>query len=560
MKNFSHRLPDLALWIVPLLLVIPNLIFAFTEAWPLLYKLTDLALAIGMYLVIISLSRNIGWMIVICFPFLFLSAFQIVLLYLYGGGIIAVDMFVNLATTNTSEVTELLENLKLAVGVAVVIYIPPLVWAIYAIAKKKRTSKDALFMPRLAGWTLLGTGLVFLALSYYMYPHFDARKHIFPWNVVNNGMEAVDRTMRTNHYSDNSRHFSYHARSTRPADEREIYVLVVGETSRADNWQLMGYDRPTNPKLSQRTGLVAFPRAMSESNTTHKSVPIILSYLNARNFGDSIYNTKGIISAFKEAGFRTAFFSSQRRNHSFIDFFGEEADAWEFIVENGDPQKDDFLMPHLKCFIDTAKAQKLFIVLHSYGSHFNYRDRYPRDFEQFTPCDYLSAQEKYRDKLLNAYDNSILYTDTFLNDICQVLEDTGQPAALLYTSDHGEDIFDDDRARFLHASPTPTFYQLHVPLITWMNQPYIDKHPDKYRHTLKHRLTQVDSSESAFHTMLDFAGVYSPYFAPLKSLANRDYSDPARLYINDYNEGVSLHESGFQPQDFRKLEMLAHTP
>lgn len=560
MRHVNHDIPNLALWIVPLLLVVPNVLLAFTEGWPLLYKITDIALAFGAFLVVISLTRNIGWMIILCFPFIFYSAFQIVLLYLYDGGIIAIDMFVNVATTNFTEATELLRNLKLAMGTVFILYLPPLIWAIYAIVKKKHTSRDALFMPRLAGWTLVGAGLVFLALCYFMYPNFDARKHLFPLNVVCNTVEAANRTVRTNHYPETSTNFSYRATSTRPADEKEVYVMVIGETARADNWQLMGYDRPTNPKLIQRSGLVAFPRAMSESNTTHKSVPIILSYLNARNFGDSIYHTKGIVSAFKDAGYCTAFFSAQRRNHSFIDYFGEEADAWEFIVENGDPQKDDYLMPHLKCFIDTANADKLFIVLHSYGSHFNYTDRYPEQFAQFQPCDYLSAQAKYRDELINAYDNSILYTDSFLNDICDELEDTGVPAALVYLSDHGEDIFDDQRGRFLHASPTPTFYQLHVPMIAWMSPAYIEKYPDKYRFTLRHRLGQVDSSESAFHTMLDIAGITSPYFYPSKSLANKAYADPVRLYINDYNEGVSLHESGFQPLDFRKLEMLAHTP
>lgn len=82
--------------------------------------------------------------------------------------------------------------------------------------------------------------------------------------------------------------------------------MVVGETSRALNWQLYGYERETNPLLVQQSGLVAFPKVLTESNTTHKSVPMLLSDVTACSY-DSIYHRKGIITAFKEAGFRTAF-------------------------------------------------------------------------------------------------------------------------------------------------------------------------------------------------------------------------------------------------------------
>ena len=88
-----------------------------------------------------------------------------------------------------------------------------------------------------------------------------------------------------------------------------------------------------NPGLSGIGGLTAFSHVLTESNTTHKSVPMLLSPVSASSF-DSIYYQKGIITAFKEAGNQTAFFSNQRYNHSFIDFFGKEADTYDFIKED----------------------------------------------------------------------------------------------------------------------------------------------------------------------------------------------------------------------------------
>ena len=109
--------------------------------------------------------------------------------------------------------------------------------------------------------------------------------------------------------------------------------MVIGETSRAANWSIYGYNRNTNPELTKIKGLTAFSHVLTESNTTHKSVPMLMSSVTAHDF-NSIYRQKGIITAFKEAGYRTAFFSNQRYNHSFIDFFGKEADICDFIKED----------------------------------------------------------------------------------------------------------------------------------------------------------------------------------------------------------------------------------
>ena len=82
--------------------------------------------------------------------------------------------------------------------------------------------------------------------------------------------------------------------------------------------------------MQRERGLVAFSNVMSQSNTTHKSVPMLLSAASATDY-DRIYREKGIIEAFKEAGFHTTFISNQLPNHSFIDFLGEQADQWLFL-------------------------------------------------------------------------------------------------------------------------------------------------------------------------------------------------------------------------------------
>ena len=102
-----------------------------------------------------------------------------------------------------------------------------------------------------------------------------------------------------------------------------------------------------------------------------------------------------------------------------------EADTYDFIKEDSvsstyNPSDDELLKLVEE---ELAKgATKQFIVLHTYGSHFNYRERYPSEDAFFTPDYPMEAERKYRDNLVNAYDNSIRYTDDFLSRLIRMLE------------------------------------------------------------------------------------------------------------------------------------------
>ena len=166
------------------------------------------------------------------------------------------------------------------------------------------------------------------------------------------------------------------------------------------------------------------------------------------------------------------------------------------------------------------------------------------------------ADPANRSGLINAYDNTILYTDAVLDSIMATLEATGRPTALLYLSDHGEDIFDDSRNRFLHASPTPTYWQIHVPMLLWMNSDMRQARPGIYDTALANMGRNVSSSRSAFHTLVSLAGISAPCVEPEASLVSPGYREPERVYLNDYNEAVPLATSGLKKQDFKMLEKL----
>ncbi|WP_289732285.1 phosphoethanolamine transferase [uncultured Duncaniella sp.] len=544
---------NIVFYIFLLSLLLPNIVLSFTEQLTPLGALTNIVLPGGIMYLLLSISPKIGRSIWMMFPLVFFAAFQIVLLALYGRSIIAVDMFLNLVTTNSSEVTELLGSLAPVISFVVLLYVPSLIAA--GIFIHKGTLLDAPFVKsnfRVAsGICIIGIGL--LVCSFTSPTPYSTTSNLYPVNVGYNIYLAIDRTRRTGNYHQTSASFRYDAVPSHTAGDRELYMLVIGETSRAENWQLLGYTRTTNPKLTGRHDIITSTRAYSESNTTHKSVPMLLSPVDATNFDTDIYKVKSIVTAFKDAGFSTAFLSNQRYNHSFIDFFAFESDTTVFIKEldrisnplEANRKPDSELLP----VIDNIMAQgnkKQLIVVHTYGSHFNYIDRYSDADKRFTPCDYKEAVKEERDKLINAYDNTIVATDRFLSECIDRLESLDDvKSGLLYTSDHGEDIFDDEHGRFLHASPRPSIHQVHVPFIAWLSEKYRAAYPENSLRLRKNARKLLSTSRSFTPTALDIAGIKVSGDAlsdTTASLVSSDYLPRKPLYLSDHNIAVRLKD------------------
>ena len=219
----------------------------------------------------------------------------------------------------------------------------------------------------------------------------------------------------------------------------EVYIWVVGESSRPANWSLFGYARETSPRLTKVPGIITFPRMMTTAPETQIAVPSMLS-LRPITEWSSIQAEKSIVSAFKEAGFKTFWLSTQ------------DVDGWSGIIpqmaaEAGTARYfsqsfDGTLLNEVREIFDKESTgdSKLLIVLHVKGSHFEYERRYPSEFAHF-----ITPHGTRRDKLVDAYDNSILYTDWFLTELISMLSARNTHSALLYASDHGENLLDDDR-------------------------------------------------------------------------------------------------------------------
>ena len=516
-------------------MMIPNIVLAFTEPYTPWSRVAALLLPLGFYCWWSVWLRRSGVAIWLSFPFVFFGAFQIVLLYLFGNSIIATDMFTNLFTTNPDEAGELLGNIWPAILIVLAIYLP-LLWVATVEIRERRQIPY-----RTRRWLGFPGVVLFLLGCAALNPAREAnggkpvlKKDVFPINVF------FDRT---------SEGFSYGAERSAEAPQREIYVYIIGEASRAMNWQLYGYERETNPELSKRDDIVVFRNMLTQSNTTHKSVPMILSSVSTSEH-EELFRRKGLPALFNEAGFETWFISNQAPQGAMIDKLAADADHLVYI---GQPRMDMQMLDEMKRVIEGDPARNLLFILHCYGSHFSYHQRYPREFARFRPDDDVAIARKNAERIRNAYDNSILYTDHFLNSTIDYLAGCDACSALLYCADHGEDLFDDGRERFLHASPTVTYYQLYVASMAWFSPRYREHFPDRVDAARDNGMAPANT-HALFHTMADMASITSPYIDRGVSLLNSEFEyDRPRYYLDDHCQAEAYEKMGLTPEDLENF-------
>ena len=516
-------------------LMVPACALIFTEGYSLLRAVSAVLLPAGFYLLWSVAHRRSGMMVCWGLLWFILAALQLVLLYMFGGSIIAVDMFTNLFTTNSTEAGELLSNIWPMVSFVVVLYLPVLYLAVHSLQQGFTIAPATRRTAAIVGAVMVVAGCATMQFN------------VFPFNVLENIYRSVNEFVQVRRYPTLSADFKFEVKNHKEGNHREIYVMVIGEASRAANWQLYGYDRQTNPLLSAENDVVVYKNVVTQSNATHKSVPMILSSVSADNHSE-IYERRGIVQLYKEAGFRTLVISCQAPNRGLVEIMCNEAD--QTIYMNG--LHDGAMLEPLRRAIE-ADTSDLFVVLHTYGSHFNYRERYTDEFSHFTPDDDVSISKKNRERMVNAYDNSIIYTDWFLSEVIGTLRETNACTAMFYCADHGEDLYDDSRARFLHSSPTITYYQTHVACLGWYSQQWQSLYPAKAAAAKANTLAPA-STHSVFHTVAQLAPFESEYIKPSVSFVSGEFDYSAeRHYLDDHCNAQLYGSLGLQRDDWEQF-------
>ncbi len=319
-------------------------------------------------------------------------------------------------------------------------------------------------------------------------------------------------------------------------NDSTLVVLVIGETSRYDHWQRNGYPRETSPLLCARgTEVVAFDSCYSMANLTTVSVPFMLSPATPENKGRYMQE-KSVVEAFEEAGYKTAWIADQSFNNHFLQRISATCDYRDYkTVGLSGLDVDTMLWTPLNEVLRQNNERQM-IVLHTKGSHFKYSSRYPDGFQYFTPdmnglnisellsdnvdiddqaqglvwrntkAENMVAYRNMKSIFINSYDNSIRFVDYFLDGILQQVEQTGRSAVVVYVSDHGENLLDDDRNMLMHGTYSGSYYEYHVPLFVWTSPTYRAQHPEKVAAMAANREKKL-STMYLFHSLLDLGGI-----------------------------------------------------
>lgn len=356
-------------------------------------------------------------------------------------------------------------------------------------------------------------------LPHWLNMHYadDSLSRTWPFGLA---LRLADFWQERNYLSElteRTRSFHFNTSQIRGNELPQTIVMVIGESSRFDRWGINGYERDTNPLLSQESNLVSFNDVVTAVAATRLSVPIILSRKPAAQSLRAGFSEKSVISAFKEAGFKTFWLSNQMSFGEFdtpTSVFAKEADVTQFLNLGGftnNSNYDQILLEPMQNAIRDTALKKL-IVLHTLGNHWNYSHRHPKEYDKWRPSLFGVHNPAYTDlenklALNNSYDNSILYTDWILSQVIQRLKVSDQMTSMLYVSDHGQTLYDNSCNLAFHGHNTQ--YEFHIPVFMWFSERYQALHPDKITQLYRHKKSRL-STENIFHSLLDMADIRYP--------------------------------------------------
>lgn len=309
------------------------------------------------------------------------------------------------------------------------------------------------------------------------------------------------------------------------AKARSVVVLVIGETARAAELALNGYGRGTNPYTSQRD-IINFTDVQSCGTATAESVPCMFSSLGREQFSRSKANTlENILDILQHTGVKVVW----RDNDSGSKGVADRVVYEDFSNKKGSPFcaedncYDEVLLEGLDELIRSTQDD-LLVVLHIKGSHGpSYYKRSPAEQKLFTPeCTQDNVQDCPRETIVNAYDNTIVYTDYVLGKAIDLLQAENGDTAILYVSDHGESL--GENGIYLHGLPyfLAPREQTQVPMQFWASQKFLADHAiDKA--TLLANRNKPYSHDNLFHSLLGLFKVRTnSYQSDLDMFASKD--------------------------------------
>lgn len=276
---------------------------------------------------------------------------------------------------------------------------------------------------------------------------------------------------------------------------KEVVVIIIGESARSQNFSLYGYDKKTNPLLENQD--VTVLTAKSAATYTTAGVKAILDHKPTDKPYEILPNY--LYRAGVDVVWRTANWGEPPVH---IEKYQKVADL-KAAYPDADDKYDGILTVGLKEVVESSTADKVLIVLHTSTSHGpTYYSKYPSEFEHFTPvCTTVEMAKAVSEELINAYDNTILYTDYLVNEVIESMKSlTDYRSCVMFISDHGESLGENNL--YMHGVPMAMApkEQVEIPFIVWTSD--------------SSKIKAIDEAGQyhIFHSTMDFLSIDSPVY------------------------------------------------
>jgi lipid A ethanolaminephosphotransferase len=281
-------------------------------------------------------------------------------------------------------------------------------------------------------------------------------------------------------------------------DKKSIVVLVIGESARKQNFSLYGYQKKNNPLLSGTPNVFHFDATSCATYTT-AGVKCILEHANTNELYEILPNYLYRNNA--EVIWRTTNWGEPPVHiKNYLN-----KDALMSQCKDDSCGYDEILLSGLNEQIQASKKNKILVILHTSTSHGpTYSKKYPKKFELFTPvCNSVELSNCSQAELINAYDNTILYTDYLLHSTIERLKQLKEySSTMLFVSDHGESL--GEKNLYMHGVPISFApkEQYEIPFIVWLSDSSRQLKPQ----------SQALSQNHVFHSVLSFLSIESPVY------------------------------------------------
>lgn len=396
------------------------------------------------------------------------------------GVIIDRDMIGNVAVTTPAEAGHLLTS-TLALHLTVYAVVPSLIVAWIKIRHRRFLSKFAVNFLFVTVALFAAGGLIysnFATFAYVLREHTDLMKRFNPTGplvaAARYGLSTYrERNLVVQPLGTDAHQGGRIAKVGKPV----VVVVVAGETARAMNFSLDGYGRETNPEL-KALGVINYPNTTSCGTATAVSLPCMFSVYPHSEYSDwKARSTENLVNVLTHAGISVSWWDNNTGSKGIADLisFASMTKQKSSPLCNKGECLDEIFLGELDSKLAATTANSV-IVLHQLGSHGPaYYLRYPETFRRFTPdCRTAELMRCSKAEIVNAYDNSILYTDHVLASVAKLLEKHQDrlAGAMIYMSDHGESL--GENGIYLHGAPYAIApkEQTQVPFVAWFSKPY----------------------------------------------------------------------------------------